>query len=437
MPSQPDFSHAACGATTSSARAVTGTVPPPTSSWGIPETVLLRSSARGLDGEDGPMSDPDTAPVPDTGLELRSTVSDDGHVTLAVRRTDVAAPAPDEVVVRVDAAPINPSDLGMLFAMADLDAAESVVVDDLPAVRAPISERVLRAMSRRVGTPMPAGNEGGGTVVAAGDSPEAQALAGRVVGFLSGNAYAEYRTVKVAQCLPMADGTDPVDAAAAFVNPLTALGMVETMRRDGHTALVHTVGASNLGLMLNRICIDDGVDLVNIVRRPEHVALLREAGAAHVVDSSEESFRDDLIEALRATGATIAFDAIGGGEMAGTLLSCMERVASEHDPFSRYGSAVMKQVYIYGGLDRGPTMLRRDFGMTWSVGGWLLAPFLMQLGQEGADRLRQRVADEITTTFASTYGMRLSLIDAVDPDLVRRFARMATGDKALVTPRAG
>jgi NADPH:quinone reductase-like Zn-dependent oxidoreductase len=382
------------------------------------------------------MRDADTTAVPELGLELRSTVTDDGLVTLAVQRADIPAPGDDEVVVRVEAAPINPSDLGMLFGMADLAAATATDRDGLPAVTAPMSARVLAAQAGRLGTPMPVGNEGGGTVVAAGSSPAAQALLGKVVGFLSGNAYAQYRTLNAASCLPMTDGTDPIAAAAAFVNPLTALGMVETMREEGHTALVHTVGASNLGLMLNRICLADGVGLVNIVRKPEHVEQLRAEGAEHVCDSSADTFLDELTEALRSTGATIAFDAIGGGELASTLLSRMEKVASEGDQFSRYGSDTHKQVYIYGGLDRGPTTLRRDFGMRWSIGGWLLTPFLMKLGQEGADRLRQRVADEITTTFASTYGIRLSLADAVDPDRVRRYGRMATGDKALVTPQA-
>lgn len=375
----------------------------------------------------------DTA-VPSTGLELRSTVTDDGRITLAMRDFDVAEPGPDEVVVRVEASPINPSDLGMLFGMADLDAAEAAGSDQLPAVSAPLSARGLAMQVARVGKPMPVGNEGGGTVVAAGSSDAAQALLGKVVGFLSGNAYATYRTVNVASCLAMHDGTTSEQAAACFVNPLTALGMVETMRAEGHTALVHTVGASNLGWMLNRICIDDGVALVNIVRKPEHVELLRSAGAEHVVDSSAASFDGDLVGALRATGATIAFDAIGGGELASTLLSAMERVASEGDEFSRYGSNVHKQVYVYGGLDRAPTTLRRDFGMNWSIGGWLLTPFLMQLGPEGTERLRQRVADEIATTFASTYGMQVTLPEAVDPETVRRYARMATGDKALVTP---
>jgi NADPH2:quinone reductase len=199
--------------------------------------------------------------------------------------------------------------------------------------------------------------------------------------------------------------------------------------------LVHTVGASNLGRMLDRVCIADDVPLVNIVRRPEQVESLRAAGAAHVCDSSADDFVAQLTDALRATGATIAFDAIGGGDLAGTLLSCMERVAGERaDGFSRYGSDTLKQVYVYGGLDRGPTVLRRDFGMSWAIGGWLLTPFLGKLGQAGTDRLRRRVADEITTTFASSYGMRLSLSDAVDPDHVRRYARMATAEKALITP---
>jgi len=378
------------------------------------------------------MSESSTA-VPSTTLELRSTVTDDGHVTLGLRETDVADPGEDQVVVRVEAAPINPSDLGMLFAGGDVSSAQAVE-GDLAAVAVELSPAVLAASGGRVGKPMPCGNEGGGTVVAAGSSPSAQALLGTVVGFLSGNAYAQYRTLQVSQCLAMADGTDPADAAAAFVNPLTALGMVETMKAEGHTALLHTVGASNLGLMLNRICIDDGVGLVNIVRKPEHVALLKEAGAVHVCDSSAESYQQDLVAALTATGATIAFDAIGGGDQAGTILAAMERVASEAAEFSRYGSDTHKQVYIYGGLDRGPTTLKRNFGMSWSIGGWLLTPFLAKIGQVGADALRQRVADEITTTFASSYGMRLSLAEAVDPAQVRRYGAMATGDKALICP---
>ena len=371
--------------------------------------------------------------VPSTGREIRSTVTDDGRVTMAVQETEIPAPGPDEVVLRIGAAPINPSDLGMMFAGADLSAAQSDG-GDASAVVAPLSDAALAANRARLGTPMPCGNEGGATVVAAGSSDAAQGLLGKVVGFLSGSAYATYRTVHVASCLEMHDGTTPDQAAACFVNPLTALGMVETMRAEGHTGLVHTVGASNLGQMLHRICLDDGVPLVNIVRKPEHVELLRSAGAEHVVDSSADSFRADLRDALSATGATIAFDAIGGGEMAGTLLSAMEQVASASAEFSRYGSDTHKQVYIYGGLDRGPTTLRRDFGMSWGLGGWLLTPFLGKIGADGRERLRKRVADEIATTFASSYGLRITLDEAVDPSVVKRYGRMATGDKALVTP---
>lgn len=386
------------------------------------------------------MSSSDSAPpskAPETGMELRSTVTDDGKVTVALHHTEISVPRDDEVLVRVEAAPINPSDLGMLFAGADIASAEGSESEGLPGVSIGLTARALSAQAKRLGKPMPVGNEGGGTVIAAGASDEAQALLGRVVGFLSGDAYADFRTLNVAQCLPMDEGTTAEQAAAAFVNPLTALGMTETMRTEGHSALVHTVGASNLGKMLNRICLDDNIGLVNIVRSKEQVALLRDQGAEHVCNSSADSFIDDLTDALRATGATIAFDAIGGGEMAGTLLSAMEKVAAESaGEFSRYGSDTLKQVYIYGGLDRGPTTLRRDFGMSWSIGGWLLTPFLGKLGKEGAEKLRRRVANEITTTFASSYGMRLSLPEAVDPEHVRRYGRAATGEKALVTPHA-
>jgi NADPH:quinone reductase-like Zn-dependent oxidoreductase len=375
--------------------------------------------------------------LPATALELRSTLSEDGVVTLAIREAQVVEPGEDHVVVRVEAAPINPSDLGMMFAGGDATAGLPAGDGILNAVAVPVTEAAVAAQRGRLGKAMPVGNEGGGVVVAAGPSPAAQALLGKTVGFLSGNAYAQYRTLHVSQCLAMADGTDPADAAAAFVNPLTALGMVETMRAEGHHSLVHTVGASNLGLMLNRICLDDGIGLVNIVRNPDHVEQLRALGAQHVVDSSADTFVDDLTDALRATGATIAFDAIGGGDLPSILLSRMEKVAGEQaGEFSRYGSDTHKQVYIYGGLDRGPTTLRRDFGMSWGLGGWLLTPFLVKIGPEAAERLRQRVADEITTTFASTYGTRLSLVDAVDPQQVQRYARMASGDKALVTPHA-
>ncbi|MFT6292221.1 MAG: NADPH:quinone reductase-like Zn-dependent oxidoreductase [Ilumatobacter sp.] len=373
--------------------------------------------------------------LPTTTRELRSTVTADGTLTIDVRDADLPAPGPDQVVVRIEAAGINPSDLALLLGGADVEQAVAAGSVEHPAVTAPITAG-LGALAARFDKPMVIGNEGGGVVIAAGSSDEAQALLGKTVGFVSGDAYAEYRTVHVMSCMPMHDGTDPVDAGAPFVNPLTALGMVETMRSEGHTGLVHTVGASNLGQMLNRICLTDGVPLVNIVRKAEHVDMLRGLGAEHVVNSSSDTFSADLADALRATGATIVFDAIGGGDLVGRILGQMEKVAVEGNEYNRYGSDVLKQAYIYGGLDRSPTTLNRTFGLSWSVSGWLLTPFLAKLGLEGVGRLRQRVADEITTTFASSYGMRLTLDEAVDPEMVRRYAKMATGDKALITPHS-
>lgn len=377
----------------------------------------------------------DALSFPATTRELLSTVDADGSVTLSVSEVAVPSPGPDEVIVRIEAAPINPSDLGGLFANADVSTSTAVGTDELPAVRMTIPTGTA-GLAGRVCSPMQIGNEGGGTVVAVGDSDAARALDGKVVGFLNGAAYAQYRKVHVLSCLPVPDGTTAEQAAACFVNPLTALSMVETMQMEGHTGLVHTVGASNLGLMLNRICLADGVPLVNIVRQQEQADKLRSEGALHVVDSSTETFKADLAAALTATGATIAFDAIGGGDLASVLLTAMEKAAAAGAPYSRYGSDVHKQVYLYGSLDRSPTVLQRNFGMSWGVAGWLLTPFLTKLGREGADRLRQRVANEITTTFASAYGMRLSLADAVDPEHVQRYAKMSTGDKALLTPHA-
>lgn len=383
-----------------------------------------QASGRAI-GQDGAMS----TGLPTSTRELVSTLDPSGAITLSIRETELRDLGPGDVLVKVGAAPINPSDLGLMFAGADLSAATST---DGSSITAQVSAG-LDSMSARFDQAMVCGNEGGGTVIATGDSPEATALAGATVGFISGDAYAEYRVLNHAQCLKMPDGTLPEQAASWFVNPLTALGMTETMRRDGHTALIHTVGGSNLGRMLQRICDADGIELVNLVRRPEQAAALRDAGAAHVVDTSADSFVDDLAEALRATGATIAFDAIGGGELAGTLLATMERVASEGAAYSRYGSDTMKQVYVYGRLDPSPIVLQQRFGLSWSVSGWLLTPFLASMGAD-VQRLRERVAGEIATTFASGYGAQISLDDAVQPDHARSYAAMATGEKALVVP---
>ncbi len=375
--------------------------------------------------------------MPATMRQIRSLVTADGQLELSITKIATPAPAAHEVVVRMEAAPINPSDLGLLLAAADVSKATSSGPVDNPVVRAPISPNVMAAMASRVGESMSVGNEGAGVVVAAGAADDAQALLGRTVAIIGGATYAEYRAVPAMSCLLLPDGTDPVDGASCFVNPLTALSMVEVMRMEGRTGLVHTAAASNLGQMLVRICRDDGVPLVNIVRRPEQATILAGLGALHVCDSSSDSFVGDLTAALVATSATVAFDAIGGGRLAGQILSCMETAANATaKEYSRYGSTVHKQVYIYGGLDRGPTELVRSFGMTWSVSGWLLTPFLQQLGVPGMLRLRERVVSELTTTFASHYTDEVSLAGALSLDAIHAYARQATGQKFLVRPTA-
>lgn len=375
--------------------------------------------------------------TPATTRQLRSLVDESGEVRLSIETVETPRPRAHQVVVRVEAAPLNPSDLGLLLAMADVEGATATGSADQAVVTAPISPKVMPALTARVGTSMPVGNEGAGVVVAAGDSPEAQALLGRRVAFLGEGTYAEHAVALAQMCLPLPDGATAADGASSFVNPLTALGMVETMRREGHTALVHTAAASNLGQMLNRICLADGVPLVNIVRKPEQADLLREQGAAYVCDSSSDSFFTDLVAALEATGATLAFDAVGGGDLASQILNAMEVAVTEPDaPYSRYGTNVWKQVYVYGALDRRPIELRRGFGFAWGVGGWLLTPFLGRLAPEDLGRLMHRVAAELTTTFASRYTDEISLAQVLDLDVMRRYARQATGEKFLVTPQA-
>ncbi len=385
-----------------------------------------------------PTSDEGTAmsETPATTRQLHSLVTPEGELVLSIGQVETPRPGPREVLVRVEAAPVNPSDLGLLLAMADVSQAVADDSADEATVRAPIAEAVMPALAARVGRAMPVGNEGAGVVVAAGESPEAQALLGRTVGFLGGATYGEYCLASPRMCLPLPEGADPADGASSFVNPLTALGMVETMRREGHTGLVHTAAASNLGQMLNRICLADEVPLVNVVRRPEQAALLRDQGAAHVCDSSEATFESDLVTALRETGATLAFDAIGGGRTAGQILNAMEAaIVSADSPYSRYGSDVHKQVYVYGALDPRPIELRRRFGFAWGVGGWLLTPFLARTSTEVLVRMRQRVADELTTTFASHYTDQISLREALDVETLQRCARQATGQKFLLRPQ--
>jgi NADPH:quinone reductase len=373
--------------------------------------------------------------TPSTGLQLRSLVKKEGILELSLVTVDVPEPKPEEVIVRVDASPINPSDQGLLFGSADLSTAKVSGTAASPVVTATVPAAALKMLAGRVDQSMPVGNEAAGVVVRAGTSSGAQGLLGKTVAIVGGGMYTQYRCIKAAQCLVLPPGTTPAEGASWFVNPLTALGMVATMRAEGHTALVHTAAASNLGQMLNRICLEDGVPLVNIVRKTEHVALLKGLGASHVCNSSAPSFADDLTEALAATGATIAFDAVGGGKLAGQILAAMEaainRTAKE---YSRYGSTTHKQVYIYGGLDRGPTEFTRTFGQYWGMGGWLLTPFLQKIGFEAAQKLRERVASEIKTTFASTYTKRITLAEALRLEEIAVYSKQATGEKYLIEP---
>lgn len=378
-----------------------------------------------------------TEDLPDTALELRSLVTSEGTLELSLHDVPVPTPAANEVLVRVEAAPINPSDLALLTAGADMANATVGGTPERPVVTAPLSEGAVAGLSARVDVPLPVGNEGAGTVVAAGSSPTAQALLGKTVGIAGGAMYAQYRAVDAASCLVLPDGATARDGASSFVNPLTALGMLETMRREGHSGLVHTAAASNLGQMLVKVCQKDGVPLVNIVRKPDQEQLLRALGAVHVCNTASPSFSTDLVAALKATSATIGFDATGGGTLASQILNGMEEAAtSTAAEYSRYGSSVHKQVYIYGGLDTGPTILTRNFGMAWGLGGWLLTPFLAGAGAETIGRLRARVAAELTTTFASTYTREVSLAGMLAPDAFTSYVRRATGEKFLVTPQS-
>jgi NADPH:quinone reductase len=372
--------------------------------------------------------------VPAQALQLRSLVTDTATVSLSIELVDVPRPGPDQVVVRVEAAPINPSDLGLLFAGADLARATAGGTAERPVISAPLPPAAARAAAARVGESLPTGNEGAGKVVRAGSSEAAQRLLGTTVAVAGGGMYAQYRLTDAAACLVLPDGVGAAAGASAFVNPMTVLGMVATMRDEGHGGIVHTAAASNLGQMLNRVCIEDGIPLVNIVRSADQVRLLTGQGAEHVLDSTAGTFMADLTTALRETSATIAFDAIGGGQLASRILTCMEAALSGDQPFSRYGSATHKQVYIYGGLDRSPTELTRGYGMAWGIGGWLLTPFLRKAGAATVAAMRERVAAGISTTFATSYGGQLSLHEALQPDAVAAYARMATGSKYLITP---
>jgi NADPH:quinone reductase-like Zn-dependent oxidoreductase len=373
---------------------------------------------------------------PSESFELRSLITREGGLELSLVSVSPPAPAPHDVVIRVEASPVNPSDLGLLLGPAD--PAQAVVQSRAGrrVLAIPLDPARLGPVAARLGQSLAVGNEGAGTVIAAGSAPEAQALIGRTVGFVGGGSHAQIRVLPAALVLPFPPGTKPAAAASWFVNPMTALGMVETMRREGHSALVHTAAASNLGQMLLRLCRADGIPLVCVVRRSAQADLLRALGATHVCDSSADDFRARLVDALAETGATLGFDATGGGPLAGQILSAMEAAQlRQASGFNRYGSPIHKQVYLYGRLDRSPTVLPTDLGMAWGVGGWLLPPFLAKIGPEATGRLRERVAREITTTFASRYAEEVPLDALLDPERLRACARQATGEKFLINPQ--
>jgi NADPH2:quinone reductase len=370
-----------------------------------------------------------------TSLGLRSLVTEDGELKLLLKEEPVAEPGENEVVVRIEATPINPSDQATLIFPADVSTGVTAGTGADTVYTASLKPDVKNMVAPRIGKALRMGNEGAGTVIKAGTSEAAQALLGKTVAVMDGALYCQYRKVNVMQCLPLHEGTTAKEAASSFVNPLTALGMTETMRMDGFKALIHTAAASNLGQMLNRVCLKDGIDLVNIVRKPEQVELLKSQGAKYVCNSSDDDFQQQLIAAIEATGAYVAFDATGGGTLASQIFSCMESAALKGSEQSGpYGSDVYKQVFIYGGLDRRPTSINRNFGFSWGLNSWLLTPFMKKAGMEKVVAMRQRVADEITTTFASEYSRKISLEEALQSDVVEQYSRQATGEKYLITP---
>lgn len=371
-----------------------------------------------------------------TGRELRTKIDEEGNLVLSLEEVTIDDPADDEIIVRVEAAPINPSDLGLLIGPADVTSAKPADDGGIGLTLHVPSHR-LPAVKGRIGQSLPIGNEGAGTVIAAGK--DAVSLKGQRVGMIGGAMYADYRRIKARDVIPLPAGASAKDGAAIFVNPLTAQGFVETALTEGHKAIIHTAAASNLGQMLQKICLADGIPLINIVRSPEQVELMRAIGAKYVLNSKDANFGEALTDAIVETGATIAFDAIGGGTLGGEILQAMERAsvltASE---YNRYGSMTFKQLYIYGMLDAAPTTFDRGgIGFQFSISGWLLFPYLQKAGEAVAQRFRGRVLDELTTTFASKYTRVIGLAEALDPEILNAYVRKATGEKFLIDPTIG
>lgn len=371
-----------------------------------------------------------------TSKKLFSTVSAAGQLTVELMPVDLPTPQDNEVVVKVELAPINPSDMWPLFSLGDLSKATLTFNEDEKILSAPIFDGTVNHVRTRHDQACAVGNEAAGIVIAAGSSDAAQALMGKRVAVLSGSTFAEHTCAAANMCLAHAEQTTAQQAASSFVNPLTALCMVETMRKEGHTALVHTAAASNLGQMLNRICIADGVELVNIVRKQEQVDILEALGAKYIVNSSSDTYLKDLYKAILATGATLAFDATGGGQLASDILGTMEAVLTKDvTGLNTYGALQHKQVYLYGGLDVSPTTLNRSYGMSWGIGGWLLMRALATLEPAVVGGLYKRVASEIDTTFASTYTAELSFEQAMTPEVIFKYNAKKTGEKYLLNPR--
>ncbi len=365
----------------------------------------------------------------DKSKQIRSEITSEGTLKISLESIEKPEPKDGEVLIKIEASPINPSDLGLLLGPADISTLK--VSDGVAQVKVP--EALMRSVQARLNQSLPVGNEGAGVVESAGKG--AEGLIGKVVGVAGGAMYSNYRCLPATACLVMNEGTTSKQSASCFVNPLTALGMVETMRMEDHTALVHTAAASNLGQMLIKICNQENINLVNIVRKEEHVLKLKELGARYACNSSDKNFMEELIDALVETGATLGFDATGGGKLSGQILTAMEVAANKTaTEYSRYGSDSYKQVYIYGGLDRSPTTLTRAFGFSWGLGGWLLTPFIQKIGQEKFQELRQRVADEIDTTFHSSYTKEISLEEVISEENILQYSKQATGEKYLITP---
>ena len=365
--------------------------------------------------------------------QMQSCLHDNGTIECALREVDVVDPEPHEVLVKVEAAPINPSDLGLMFGAADLSSLREIERDGRVSILLDVPPARMRAMGPRVGQWIGVGNEGSGRVVAAGSSEASQIMLGKRVGMFGGEMYSEYRCLPVSKCMMFPDSISSEQAASCFVNPMTAMGFMETREMEGQSGIVHTAAASNLGQMLVRLCQADDIPLVNIVRSEEQVKLLRGMGVEGALNSRDKQFMSQLIEALSATEATLAFDAIGGGKLINRILTAMEIAAvSKRSQWSPYGSDQHKQIYVYGQLDLGPTELTRGFGWVWSVGGWLLNPFMNRAGPERVMRMKKRVVEEIGTTFASHYSLRIPLSESLSSMAVAAYSARKTGQKALL-----